>query len=149
MKKTHKFAIAGAVIFLTIVALIYTAFKQSSVYYMTVPELKSKGESVVGQGLRASGQVKDGTISYDSEKLILNFDIFETGAATEAIHVTYKGIKPDSFKADVQVILEGKYNPQESLFKATTLLVKCPSRYEGKTPPPGYNQGKPTEGGKV
>src|SRR4030065_669966 len=84
MKKTHKFAIAGAVIFLTIVALIYTAFKQSSVYYMTVPELKSKGESVVGQGLRASGQVKDGTISYDSEKLILNFDIFETGAPREA-----------------------------------------------------------------
>lgn len=149
MKKSHKFAIAGAVIFLTIAALIYTAFTQSSVYYMTVPELKEKGESVIGQGLRASGQVKDGTINYDSEKLILNFDVFETGIPTEVVHVTYKGIKPDSFKADVQVILEGKYNPQESLFKATTLLVKCPSRYEGKTPPPDYKQEKPTEGGKV
>lgn len=151
MKKNHKFAIAGAVIFLTIVVLIYTAFQQSSVYYMTVPELKSKGGSVAGQGLRASGQVKDGTINYDSQKLILNFDIFETGNTAEVIHVTYKGIKPDSFKADVQVILEGKYNNEENLFKATTLLVKCPSRYEGKTPPPGYDHEKPKEkeGGKM
>lgn len=149
MKKNHKFALAGAVIFLTIGVLIYTAFKQSSVYYMTVPELKSKGSSVIGQGLRASGQVKEGTIHYDSEKLILKFDIFETGIPTELIHVTYKGIKPDAFKADVQVILEGKYNPDETLFKATTLLVKCPSRYEGQTPPPGYDHEKPKEGGKV
>src|SRR3990172_538007 len=106
MKKTHKFAIAGAVIFLTIVALVYTAFQQSSVYYMTVPELKSKGDSVIGQGLRASGTVKDGTIKYDSEKLILDFDVFEeTKTPDNIIHVTYKGIKPDSFKANVNVIL--------------------------------------------
>lgn len=149
MKKSHKFAIAGAVIFLTIVALVYTAFKQSSVYYMTVPELKSKGNSVTGQGLRASGQVKDGTINYDSEKLILNFDVFEKESPDNIVHVTYKGIKPDSFKADVEVILEGKYDSQENLFKAKTLLVKCPSRYEGKTPPPGYKHEQPNEGGKV
>jgi len=149
MKKSQKFAVAGVVIFLTIGVLIFTAFKESSVYYMTVPELKSKGGGVVGQGLRASGQVKDGTINYDSEKLILDFEVFETGAPDEVVHVTYKGIRPDAFKADVQVILEGKYNPQENLFKATTLLVKCPSRYEGKTTPPGYNHEKPTEGGKV
>lgn len=150
MKKSHKFAVAGAVIFLTIIALVYTAFQQSSVYYMTVPELKEKGDSVIGQGLRASGTVKDGTIKYDSEKLILDFDIFEeTKTPDNIIHVTYKGIKPDSFKANVNVILEGKYNPQENLFKATTLLVKCPSRYEGKEPPPGYKHPEPTVGGKV
>lgn len=150
MKKSHKFAIAGVVIFMTIVVLIYTAFKQSSVYYMTVPELKSKGDSVVDQGLRASGTVKDGTVNYDSEKLILNFDVFEeNGSPDNIIHVTYKGIKPDSFKSNVNVILEGKYNPQENLFKATTLLVKCPSRYEGKTPPEGYKHPGSAEGGKV
>lgn len=149
MKKNHKFAIAGVIIFLTIIALVYTAFKQSSVYYMTVPELKSKGGSVTGQGLRASGQAKDGTIKYDSEKLILDFDVFEKESPDNIIHVTYKGIKPDSFKADVEVILEGKYDPNENLFNATTLLVKCPSRYEGKTPPPGYKQPEPPTGGKV
>lgn len=149
MKKNHKFAIAGVIIFLTIIALVYTAFKQSSVYYMTVTELKSKGGSLTGQGLRASGQAKDGTIKYDSEKLILDFDISEKESPDNIIHVTYKGIKPDSFKADVEVILEGKYDPNENLFKATTLLVKCPSRYEGKTPPPGYKHPEPTAGGKI
>lgn len=150
MKKSHKFAIAGVVILLTIVALVYTALKQSSVYYMTVPELKSKGESVVGQGIRASGQVKDGSINYDSAKLVLNFDVFEKDNPSEIMHVTYNGIKPDSFKTNVQVILEGKYDPKANLMKATTLLVKCPSRYEGQTPPPGYkHEEKAKEGGKV
>ena len=149
MKKSQKFAIAGVVVFLTIVALVYTAFKQSSVYYMTVPELKSKGNSVAGQGLRASGEVKDGTIDYDSQKLVLKFDTYEKGNKDNTIHVVYNGIKPDAFKAGVQVILEGKYNVQENLFKATTLLVKCPSRYEGKTPPPGYKHEEPAKGGKV
>lgn len=149
MKKTHKFAIAGIVIFLTIVALVYTALKQSSVYYMTVPELKGRGGSVMGQGIRASGQVKDGTVNYDSAKLILNFDIFEKENPAEIVHVTYNGIKPDSFKADVQVILEGKYDPQANLMKATTLLVKCPSRYEGQTPPPGYKLGEEPKEGKI
>jgi cytochrome c-type biogenesis protein CcmE len=150
MKKSHKFVFAGVVISLTIASLVYTALKQSSVYYMTVPELKSKGSSVEGQGLRASGTVKDGTISYDSEKLILNFDVFEeNGSPDNIVHVTYKGIKPDSFKANVNVIIEGKYDPNGNLFKAKTLLVKCPSKYEGKTPPRGYKHPEPTEGGKV
>ena len=150
MKKSHKFAIAGVIVFLTIIALVYTAFQESSVYYMTVPELKSKGSSVTGQGLRASGTVKDGTVKYDSEKLILNFDVFEENETPDNfIHVTYKGIKPDSFKANVNVILEGKYDANENIFKAKTLLVKCPSRYEGKTPPPDYKHEKPKEGGKV
>lgn len=149
MKKSHKFAIAGVVIFLTIAALIYTALKQSSVYYMTVPELRARGESLKGEGVRASGQVMGGSISYDKEKLILNFKAFEKGQPDIFINVTYNGIKPDSFKEGVQVIIEGKYNQQENLFKASILLVKCPSRYEGKTPPPDYKHGQPAERGKV
>ena len=139
MKKTHKFAAAGIIILVAIIALIYTAFQATIEYYMTVPELKSKGESKVGQGLQASGTVKDGTIKYDSEKLILNFDIFEEkGNQDDVVHVIYKGIKPDTFQANVNVILAGKYDPKENLLTAKTLLVKCPSRYEGKTPPSGY-----------
>ena len=63
----------------------------------------------------------------------------EKGDDNIFVNVYYKGVKPDSFKADVQVILEGKYNKAENLFKATTLLVKCPSRYEGETPPEDHD----------
>ena len=61
---------------------------------------------------------------------------------TPLLTLLTKEFKPDSFKADVQVILEGKYTPEGNLFKATTLLVKCPSRYEGEVAPEGYKPNK-------
>ena len=136
MKKSRKFLIAGIVIVTAIVALVYVGIKESGVYFMTVTELKAKGATVAGQGLRASGKVIEGSISEVSRELILKFRIKDDEIEnSDYINVYYKGIKPDSFKADVQVILEGKYDATENLFKATMLLVKCPSRYEGEEVP--------------
>ena len=136
MKKSRKFLIAGMVIVTAIAALVYVGIKESGVYFMTVTELKTKGATVAGQGLRASGKVIEGSISEVPRELILKFQIKDDEVEnSDYINVYYKGIKPDSFKADVQVILEGKYDATENLFKATMLLVKCPSRYEGEEVP--------------
>ncbi|MDT8317711.1 MAG: cytochrome c maturation protein CcmE [bacterium] len=140
MKKSRKFLIAGLVIVTAIVALVYIGIKESGVYFMTVTELKAKGSTVAGQGLRASGTVIEGSISEVPKELILRFQIKDDEVEnSDFINVYYKGIKPDSFKADVQVILEGKYDAAENLFKATMLLVKCPSRYEGEEVPEDHN----------
>ncbi len=142
MKKTQKFLIAGIVIASAISYLIYVGVKESGVYFMTVSELKTSTMLKEGEGLRISGSVIEGSITQETKELILRFKIRdedeeggEKGDDNIFVNVYYKGVKPDSFKADVQVILEGKYNKAENLFKATTLLVKCPSRYEGETPP--------------
>lgn len=140
MKKSQKFLIAGIVIVTAIGALIYVGIKESGVYYMTVSELSSKGSSVDGQGMRISGSVIEASITEEKEELIINFKIRdEEGTDDKFVNVYFKGIRPDSFKADVQVILEGKYDSTKNLFKATTLLVKCPSRYEGEAPPEDYD----------
>ena len=142
MKKTQKFLIAGIVIATAISYLIYVGVKESGVYFMTVTELKTSTLLKEGEGLRISGSVIEGSITQETKELILRFKVRdedeeggEKGDDNIFVNVYYKGVKPDSFKADVQVILEGKYNKAENLFKATTLLVKCPSRYEGETPP--------------
>lgn len=145
MKKTQKFLIAGIVIATAISYLIYVGVKESGVYFLTVAELKTSPNVREGQGLRISGSVIEGSIEEQGKEMTLKFKIRdEEGQGSEFVNVYYKGVKPDSFKADVQVILEGKYNKAENLFKATTLLVKCPSRYEGETPPEGhdYDYGK-------
>lgn len=141
--------IAGIVIILAIVYLIYMGVKESGVYYMNIAELKAKGASSQGQGLRISGSVLEGSVEELPKELVLKFKVIdEDGDKSNFVNVRYKGIKPDSFKEDVQVILEGKYNFGENLFRATTLLVKCPSRYEGEIPPqdykhPGTKEGSP------
>lgn len=140
MKKSRKFLIASLVIAIAIATLIYVGINESGVYYMTVAELKKSGSTTIGQGLRISGNVTKGSVEEIAKDLILKFRVKdEEGPDNVFVNVYYKGIKPDSFKEDVQVILEGKYDPPKNLFTATTLLVKCPSRYEGETPPEDHD----------
>jgi len=141
MKKNHKFLVAGLVIIAAIGYLVFVGVKESSVYFMTVAELKVRAVDLSKDGVRISGSVIEDSIEYVADEMLLKFRAKdEEGPDNNFIYVTYKGIKPDSFKADAQVILEGKYSIDDNLFKATTLLVKCPSRYEGETPPPDYNE---------
>ena len=142
MKKNQKFLIAGIVIISAISFLVYMGVKESGVYFMTVAELKAQQRVTTNQGVRMSGSVLKGSITEEPRELILNFKVIdEEGPENNFVNVVYKGVKPDSFKEEVQVILEGKYDVEKNLFKATTLLVKCPSRYEGETPPEDYKPG--------
>jgi len=140
LKKSQKFLIASVVIVTAIVTLVYVGIKESGVYYMTIAELKNSGQTMAGQGLRVSGNVVAGSIEDIAKELILKFSVKdEEGPDDVFVNVYYKGVKPDSFKEDVQVILEGKYDPAKNLLTATTLLVKCPSRYEGENPPEDHD----------
>jgi cytochrome c-type biogenesis protein CcmE len=44
--------------------------------------------------------------------------------------VDYSGAVPDTFKPGVEVIVEGGMQPEAGVFKASTLMTKCPSKYE-------------------
>ena len=130
---------AGIIVVVAIIYLVFMGVKESGVYFMTVAELKADQSLLAGEGVRISGTVIDGSIENDVRNLILNFNVKdEDGPDSSFVRVTYEDVKPDSFKADVQVILEGKYDAAKNHFKATTLLVKCPSRYEGEVPPADY-----------
>ena len=58
-----------------------------------------------------------------------------TGAHTYP--VVYRGITPDTFTDEVDVVVEGRLG-QDGTFQATTLLAKCASRYENAPERPGY-----------
>jgi cytochrome c-type biogenesis protein CcmE len=148
VKKNQKFLIAGVVIVLAISYLVYVGVKESGVYFLTVTELKSDSRPDNGRGVRVSGVVIDGSIEEETMNLILRFKVMDEEGGTEDnyLNVYYKGVKPDSFKADVQVILEGKYSREENLLKATTLLVKCPSRYEGEEVPEEHDYSSAKKG---
>ena len=54
---------------------------------------------------------------------------FQTADASGSMPVTYKGVLPDIFADNVEVVVEGKYS-QDGTFNAGTLLAKCPSKFE-------------------
>lgn len=129
--KQVKFLAAGGVLVLSVAYLILTSLSSTSMYYLTVAELMARGAQAQGQAVRVAGNVAPGTVLRGAGGLELRFTMQD---GSGALPVVYRGgIVPDVFGEDVQVVVEGKLDPQGT-FVANTLLAKCPSRFEGLQP---------------
>lgn len=127
-KKNLKFLIGGIAVAAVVAYLAITGAKEGMVYYFTVSEVHAKAAALGDQGVRVSGKVVKGSINRDALNLDINFVITDGKAQ---LPVFYHGVVPDIFGDDIEVVVEGKYKPEGS-FKATNLLTKCPSKFEGK-----------------
>jgi cytochrome c-type biogenesis protein CcmE len=126
MRKKNKFIIVSLIIIISLIYLIYTGMKETTVYYLTLSELFSKIDSIKNKGIRVSGKVVKGSIKKVGD---LNIDFIITDGKRK-LPVSYKGIVPDTFKEGIDIVVEGYYN--DNIFNANNILVKCPSKYEAK-----------------
>ena len=121
-----KFVVGSFIIVITIGYLVYSGMKGSTLYYMTVSELKAKGSGVYEEGVRISGDVETGSVQWDPTTLNLRFVMTD---GEEGVNVVYRGGMPDMFREGGPVVVEGRYTSDE-IFHATQLYAKCPSKYE-------------------
>ena len=119
-----KFVGGGLVIVLAIAYLALTSLQNTMVYYLTVSELQARGPSA--QPVRVAGTVVPGSIVRSADGLAVTFTIADAGGR---LPVAYRGVIPDIFGENIEVVVEGRYRA-DGLFEAHTLLAKCPSRYE-------------------
>ncbi|HZT06802.1 MAG TPA: cytochrome c maturation protein CcmE [Chloroflexota bacterium] len=109
--------------------LLVTAVRTTAVYYLTVGELKAAGSSIYDQPVRVAGNVVPGSIQRDPTSFETRF---QASDASGVLPVSYHGVLPDIFGDGIEVVVEGKYEP-DGTFVAGTLLAKCPSKFEGAT----------------
>jgi len=128
MKKSWKFLFAAVVFAGAIGYLLVSGFSSESVYYLEVSEVLQNPAKFNRKGMRVSGDVVEGTVVKDFKKQYLEFNMSD--ADGESMKVIYNGIIPDTFKEDIQVIVEGRYDEKAKVFNAATVLTKCPSKYE-------------------
>ncbi|HEY5984533.1 MAG TPA: cytochrome c maturation protein CcmE [Anaerolineales bacterium] len=150
-----KFIIGGVLILAAVVYLIASSTKASAEYFLTVDEVVTQGQAVVGKNLRLSGAVIGDTIQYDPQTLTLTFDIAHVpgsnreveaqGGLAAVLHaavidpsrtrikVSYTGPKPDLLKDEAQAIMTGQVG-SDGVFHAEELLLKCPTKYEEAVP---------------
>jgi cytochrome c-type biogenesis protein CcmE len=122
-----KLLVAGGSIALGICYLVITALQTSTVYYITVGELLSRGPASQSQQVRVAGDVVPGSVERIDAGLALRFLVHD---GSGQMPVYYKGGPvPDIFGDQVQVVVEGKVGP-DGTFQASTLLAKCPSKFE-------------------
>jgi cytochrome c-type biogenesis protein CcmE len=134
-----KYLLGVALIGAAVVFLIVTSMTASAQYFLTVTQLRDKGQAVVDQSVRISGAViYDSSVLYEvrNNEPYLEFSVVDTedqiGKETP-LRIVYKGPKPDLLQPHAQAIVEGHLG-SDGKFYADNLLLKCPTRYEDQFP---------------
>jgi cytochrome c-type biogenesis protein CcmE len=117
-----KLLLGGAAILLAAAYLVFVSLGPATVYYFTVGELHDRGTG--DQLVRVSGKVEPGSVVREGPTV--RFAVYDAGGH---LPVVYRGVVPDIFAEEMEVVVEGRY-AERDLFRATTLLTKCPSRFE-------------------
>ena len=150
-----KFIVGGLLILAAVIYLIVSATQANAEYFMTVNEIESKGDTLVGRSLRISGAVVGTTIQYDPQTMDLTFEIANVpgdnaaiemgGGLAKVLHtavtdptrtrlaIVYNGPKPDLLRDEAQAIVTGHLG-EDGIFKADELLLKCPTKYQEAIP---------------
>lgn len=126
MKKTHIFILVFVV---AAIGVIISLFANTSTYtdFSAAVENPGKEFHVIGKLVKAK------PIVYDTKVDANKFTFYMTDQKGVERQVTYKGAKPQDFEKSEQVVVIGKIENNE--FKASSLLLKCPSKYnDGKKP---------------
>lgn len=152
-----KFIVGGVLIIAAVIYLVITNTSAGAQYFFTIEELKTRGDSVVGQNVRISGAVIGDSISYDPETLTLRFtvanvpgdndEIEAQGGLAAVLHeavidpnrarleVIYYGVQPDLLRDEAQAIMTGQMAADGIFYvEDNGLLLKCPTKYEEAVP---------------
>jgi cytochrome c-type biogenesis protein CcmE len=131
MTARTKFIVGGALVLATVGYLMATGIKETGVYYLTPTELTQKvrtDRGIYDVGLKMGARVVKGSVQRDVASQTIAFRVTD---GTSSFPVRYRGLAPDTFTDEADVVVEGRLH-QDGTFYATTLLAKCGSRYEAK-----------------
>lgn len=131
MKAGHKFMIGAGIIVASVAFLMAQGVKQFGQYSMKPTELAERAARDPGiyeTGLKMEAKVVPGSVKRDAASQTIEFVVTD---GSKTFPVTYRGLAPDTFtdQQEIEVVVEGRLG-RDGVFRATTLLAKCGSRYE-------------------
>ena len=129
MKKTHILVLVFVV---AAIGVIISLFANTSTYTDFSAAIENPGKQfhVIGK------LVKGKPIVYDTKVDANKFTFYMTDQKGVERQVTYKGAKPQDFDKSEQVVVIGKM--ENNAFVASSLLLKCPSKYNDEKKPDSF-----------
>jgi cytochrome c-type biogenesis protein CcmE len=116
-----------------IATVVLTGMKDNAIYSKSVDDLIAQKSKFAGRPVRAEGLLVHGTLTKREKPCEYRFTIEKNGVAVPVRYA--QCIVPDTFRdvagMDVGVTVEGELLADNS-FEATSVLAKCPSKYEMK-----------------
>ena len=131
--KAVKVGLTSLVLALAFGGLMFTTLGEATEYYKHVDEVMVQPEQWYGKRLQLHGFAKE--VSRKPSSLEYRFAVESNG---QSVMATYKGVVPDTFKNDAEVVLKGTLSPEGFSVAPNGVMAKCPSKYEpSKTGAPG------------
>lgn len=108
-----------------LLALVYTSFTGSLVYFYTPSEIQEKSGELAGRKIRIGGMVQEGSLVKEGGTLKIRFIVTD---GSNHVPVRYEGMIPDLFREGQGVVAEGTWQPGQE-FQAGTILAKHSQDY--------------------
>ena len=116
-----------------VTALALGGMKDNAIYSKSVDEIVANKAKFAGRPVRAEGLLVHGTLMKRDSPCEYRFTITKNGVEVPVRYA--QCVVPDTFRdvpgMDVGVTVEGELHADNS-FEATSVLAKCPSKYEMK-----------------
>ncbi len=123
------YKMAAALFVIGVGYLLFSGISESSIPFVTVAEATNLPPEKL-QAARIFGTVKGEGIAKLEEGSGVKFILEDSADSTQTMQVVYTGTVPDTFTAGAEIYVEGKQEAETGAFSATTLITKCPSKYQ-------------------
>jgi cytochrome c-type biogenesis protein CcmE len=136
-----KIGVTAAVLVLAFAGLLWSTLREGTEYFKHVDEVMTDRGAWEGKPLQLHGYVVPGSILVKQSTLEYRFKVqnnpARSGEAGTVVDATYKGIVPDTFKDEAEVVLRGRLTAEGFHTEPNGVVAKCPSKYEAKAAGPG------------
>ncbi len=122
-----------AMVAAAIAGLVLTGMQDNAIYSKPVDQLLAQKAKFAGRPVRAEGNLIHGSLMKREQPCEYRFSIAKNGVELPVRFA--QCVVPDTFRdvpdLDVGVTVEGELQSDDT-FEATSVLAKCPSKYEMK-----------------
>ena len=126
-KKAVRVILSVVIVAGTLGLLMARTLREDAAYYKHVDEVMTSPQQWYGKSMKLHGFVQPGSISWKPGTLDYRF-VVRSGEQTVA--ASYRGIVPDTFKDNAEVVLNGQLAADGFHVEKNGVIAKCPSRYE-------------------
>ena len=131
-----KIGVTAFVLVLAFIGLMWSTLREGTEYYKNLDEVMVNQEQWHGKQLQLHGYIVPGSIYRKRDSLEYKFKVQNNPARSNesgnVVEASYKGIVPDTFKDEAEVVLRGQLTPQGFHTDPNGVVAKCPSKYEAK-----------------
>ena len=134
------FALGSVLVLATAIYLVVSALSAMFVEELPLSTVLGSPAAYAGRPLKIEGRVAKGSIAAErAPALVYRFRLVEKDSGEAGLWVEHAGPVPDALWVEGAVaVVRGTLSADGRLLRSNHVRVRCPSRYEGKTPPAGY-----------